>query len=132
MHAHGWFSPWFSLEFATDCCFTSQWHMAKWYLPSLLYGLYAVNHRWTFLRQRRPTARARSAKSTPCIRSHSTRRERIALLFRENGVMIASNQVMEGRQSLFSTRRYDFYFCPLSPCMNVTLCRKRNWVISQD
>lgn len=41
------------------------------------------------------TARARSAKSTPCTRSPNSRKERIALLLRERGVTIVSNQVME-------------------------------------
>jgi len=62
-------------------------------------------HRWTFPRQRRPTARTRSAGSIHCIKSLSTRRGKIALLHKAKGGMIASNLVMEDRPSLFSTRR---------------------------
>lgn len=63
-------------------------------------------HRWTFLRRRRRTARARSAGSTPCIRLPNTRRGRTALLPRASGVMIANNQDMVARQSLCSTKRW--------------------------
>lgn len=61
--------------------------------------------RWTFLRQRRPTASPRSAKSTPCIRSHNTRRGKIAWLLRESVVMTGNSQVMVVRPSLSSTKR---------------------------
>jgi len=69
--------------------------------------------RWTFLRQRRHTARARSAGNTPCIRLHSTRRARIVLLFRESAAMTASNLVMEDRPNLSSTKRskYNVHLC---------------------
>lgn len=64
--------------------------------------------RWTFLRQRRHTARARSAGSTPCIRLHSTRRARIVLLLRESAAMTASNLVMEDRPNQSSTKRSNY------------------------
>lgn len=64
-----------------------------------------MENRWTFPRQRRLIARARSAESTPCTRLHNIRRERIVLLHRVSVGTIASNQDMEVRPSLCFTRR---------------------------
>ncbi|VFQ58943.1 unnamed protein product [Cuscuta campestris] len=58
-----------------------------------------------FQRLRRHSASPRSAKSTHCTRLLNTRRERTALLHKENVVMTANNQVMVDRPSRSSTKR---------------------------
>lgn len=70
--------------------------------------------RWTCQKLRRLTARTRNAGSTLFTRLPSTRKERIAFLLRGSVVMTASSQDMVGRQSLFSTRRFDLDFS--MPC----------------
>lgn len=71
----------------------------------------ALSRRWTSRRQRKLIARTRNAGSTRCIRLPSTRRARIAFLYKENAGMIVSSPATVDRQSLFSTRRYIFDCC---------------------
>lgn len=68
-------------------------------------SLYSI-YRWTFPRQKKPTARIKLARNTPSTRSHSTRREKIGCQLKESAVMTGSSQVMVDRRNLFSTRRY--------------------------
>lgn len=67
--------------------------------------------RLTFRRQRRHTARARSARSTLSTKSLNTRRVRTASPLRENAVMTVNSLVTVDRQNPFSTKRYSSKHC---------------------
>ena len=67
--------------------------------------LYVRVCRWTSQRRKRPIARAKLARSTPCTRWPSTRLVKLHCMPRESVVTIKSRLVSEVRQSQCSIKR---------------------------